>query len=58
MNPVPLMSGRTLRRRCERQEMTRDSDQPLTDANSVIYSVQVPATRPARDYTSYPKVEE
>ncbi len=34
----------------ERQEMTRS--QPLKDANASIYSAQVPATRPATDYTA------
>jgi starch phosphorylase len=36
----------------ERQEMTRGRGQQLTDANGYIYSAQMPATRPATDYTA------
>jgi starch phosphorylase len=36
----------------ERQEMTLGHGQQLTDANGYIYSAQVPATRPATDYTA------
>jgi starch phosphorylase len=36
----------------EWQEMTRGRGQPLTEANGTIYSAQVPAIRPATDYTA------
>jgi len=36
----------------ERHEMTLDQDQQLTDASSYIYNAQVPAIRPATDYTA------
>jgi starch phosphorylase len=35
-----------------RQEMNPDLSGQLTIANGTIYSTQVPATRPARDYTA------
>jgi starch phosphorylase len=36
----------------ERLEMTRGSDQQMKNANSYIYRAQVPAKRPATDYTA------
>jgi starch phosphorylase len=36
----------------EQQAMTRGRGQQSTDASSTLYSAQVPATRPAEDYTA------
>jgi len=36
----------------EQQAMTPGRGQPSTDANGTLYSTQVPATRPATDYTA------
>jgi glycogen phosphorylase len=36
----------------ERHELSHGGGQPLTSTNATIYSVQVPATRPAADYTA------